>query len=252
MIETEKVKEAYTLFQTVMIRGSIDKNRDPDLFHSYLDPDIRDIIRQIFQPVSQSKIVQVDQTLYFVPEMENDTFAYSNSELLELMKLKDNKQLYFAQFIFMNLLSEFFGDQFLQTGETRAFIKVDEIMARVNEYMQNFDQKSEEELEELQTRYELDIRGMLETWKGLSDVTEDIKDLSKATKRDYGFFLKVLRFWENEKLIIIREKEEISLTDKMKNISNSFYHNGERITRMQELLDEIKEINKEGGEGVYA
>jgi len=246
--EEEAVKAAYLLHQTLMVQGSLSKKDYPELYRSYFEPNIRDILHNVFQPISQSKIIYVDETLYFVPDIDNEIFTYKNEELRVQMGLKDNKELYMAQFIWINVISEFYGDQFNQTNQTRTFVKVDEIMSKVKGYIEKFSEKSEEELYELSAEYELDILGLIQVWNNLSVVTEEVKDVSRATSRDYGFFLKVLRFWEKEKLIIVREKEEISLTSKMKNIVGTYYHHEDRINKIKELLNE----SFDEGEKVYA
>lgn len=239
--EEEAVKTAYLLHQTLMVEGSLSKKGNPDLYRSYFEPNVRDVLQNVFQPISKSKIIYVDETLYFVPDVDNKIFSYKNEELREQMGLKDNKELYMAQFIWMNLISEFYGDQFNQTNQTRSFVKVDEIMSKVKSYIEKFCEKSEEELYELSAEYELDILGLIQVWNNLSQVTEEVKDVSRATSRDYGFFLKVLRFWEKEKLIIVREKEEITLTSKMKDIAGTYYHHEDRINKIKELLNETFE-----------
>lgn len=237
--DEETLIKAYQLHQRLLVAGEISKKKEAELYRLYLDPDVRDILNRVFLPVDDAVIIKAEETLYLVPKMENDAFSYSNDELKRLLKLKDNKELYLAQFIWINVISEFYGDQYLLTGQTRSFIKVDEILNKVKEYVGKFEKIPEEQRIELAVIHQLDIPGIVEAWRSLSEVTEKVKNVSKARTKDYGFFLKVLGFWEDEKLVVIKEKEEIVLTDKMLNIVGNFYHQESRINEIKELLTTI-------------
>jgi hypothetical protein len=237
--DEETLKKAYRLHQSLMINGEIQKKKDTELYRLYSDPDIREVLNRIFLPIDDAIVVKADETLYFVPNIDNDAFSYTNEELRILMKLKDNKELYFAQFIWINVISEFYGEQYLLTGETRSFLKVDDILNKVKEHIGKFEKLPEDERNELSLEYQLDIPGMIEVWHSLSEVTDKLKDVSRAHTKNYGFFLKVLNFWESEKLLVVKEKEEIVMTEKMKNIIGHYYHQETRINEIKKLLNEL-------------
>ena len=83
----------------------------------------------------------------------------------------------------------------------------------------------------------MDLNGMIEVWKSLEEMTEKNKYVKQYKRKKYSFFLKVLSFWESEKLVLVKEEQEITLTSKMENIVGSYYHNEERINKIKELLD---------------
>lgn len=238
MYEEELVKKAFLLYQEIMMKGELGKKENPELFSYYFEIDIRDLLERVYLPCSDSKILYVEDTLFFVPDIENDAYTYTNEELRKLMGFTFNRELYLAQFIWMNVLSEFYGDQFLQTNQIRSFIKVDEIIKKVEEYMKIFMKKSEEELHQLANEYHLDLNGMIDVWNSLEELTEKNKEVKRYKRKKYSFFLKVLSFWESEKLVLVKEEQEIKLTSKMENIVGSYYHNEERINKIKELLDD--------------
>lgn len=244
MYEEELVKKAFLLYQEVMMKGELQKKENPELYSYYFEIDIRDVLERVFLPCSDSKILYVEDTLYFVPDIENNAYTYTNEELRKLMGFTTNRELYLAQFIWMNVLSEFYGDLFQQTNQIRNFVKVDEIIQKVEEYMKAFMNKSEEEMYQLANEYQLDLIGMIEVWNGLEELTEKNKEVKRYKRKKYSFFLKVLSFWESEKLVLVKEEQEITLTKQMENIVGSYYHNEERINKIKELLDStaIKEL----------
>ncbi|WML26323.1 DUF6063 family protein [Neobacillus sp. OS1-33] len=232
---------AYRLHQSLMTKGELHKRKDPELYRLYSDPEIREVLHRVFLPVDQAIIVKVEEKLYFVPEVHNDAYSFTNEELRKEVKLATNKEVYLTQFIWMNVISEFYGEQFLLTGETRSFIKVDEILNKVKDLMGKFKKLPEEDRMDLAVQYELDIPGMLDVWDNLHEVTDKVKDLSKSDKKDYGFILKGLRFLENENLIVVKEQEEIVMTEKMKSIVGQYYHQETRINEIKKLLNDIGE-----------
>lgn len=244
MYEEELVKKAFLLYQEVMLKGELLKKDNPELYSYYFDMEVRDLLERVYLPYSHSKILYVGSTLYFVPDLENEAFTYSNENLRKLMGFAYNRELYLAQFIWMNLLSEFYGDQFQLTNQIRSFVKVDDIIHKVEEYMNAFMKKTEEELEQLAVEHQIDLIGMLEVWNGLEELTEKNKDVKRYKKKKYSFFLRVLQFWENEKLLEVKEEQEITLTLKMQNIVGAYYHNEERINKIKELLEStaVKEL----------
>ncbi len=234
--------EAFILYQALIKYKKIDKKRHPEIYRSYFSPKVREVIQNVIQPDAKVRIFHIDETIYLVPEFDNEVITYTNEELRDAMKLSTNKELYMAQFVWINVLSEFYGDQFQYTNEPRTYVKVEEILRNVEEYVMQFKEIDEEELADLAMNYDMDLEGMIEVWGGLRSMTEDLTNVRLATKRDYGFLLKVLGFWENEKLLIIHNNEEIVLTEKMKNIVAHYYHHEERINRIKELLNTVEDL----------
>src|SRR5699024_10652772 len=243
------IRQAYALQQELMLKGEVSRNKQPELYNAFYDPDVRSLMYNVFLPVSKAEILTQDDVLYFVPELENDLFAYSNEWLRNEMKLSNNNQLYLAQFIFIHTLGEFYGEQFHTIHEPRSFVKVEELVGKVKSYMDKFKELKDEALEELSQEHELNLVGMVEAWDLLAQETDDIKKIKMAPGRTRGFVLKVLAFWEKEKLVMVQDEEEISFTEKMKGIAGNYYNHSDRIAKIKELLQQKK---NEKGEYIYA
>lgn len=235
------IRKAYALQQELMFKGEVSRKKDPELYNSFYDTSVRSLMYNVFLPESQAEVLTQDDVLYFVPELDNDMYSYSNEHLRETMKLENNNQLYLAQFIFINTLGEFYGEQFHTINEPRSFVKVEEIVTKVSLYIKKFKEMSPEKLEELSQEHELNLVCMIEAWDFLTQETDDIKNIKMAPKRTRGFFLRVLGFWEKEKLILIQDGEEISLSEKMKGIAGNYYNHSDRISKIKELLQEDSE-----------
>lgn len=246
--DEETIRRAYALHQELIMKGKISRKRNPDLYNAFYETSVRSLMYNVFLPESKAEILSQDDVLYFVPEMDNDLFAYTNDELRKKMKLTNNKQLYLAQFIFINVLGEFYGEQYHLINEPRSFVKLEQIVAKVRTYIDKFKKMDQDTQYEVSNEYDLNLIGMIEAWEDLNEETDDIKNIRRAPKRLRGFFLDILHFWVNEKLLVIQDDEEISLTEKMKGIAGNYFNHSDRITKIKELLQE----ENEKGEVKYA
>lgn len=241
MYEEETVKKAFLLFQELMVKGELKRKDDSEIYNYYFDLGIRDLLEEVYLPISKAKVFYIEDTLYFVTDLENEMYAFTNEELRKQMGFNYNRELYLSQFIWMNVICEFYGDQFQQTNRVRSFIKVDEIIEKVQGYIKKFEEMTEDELFELANDYQLDLVGMIETWNSLEELTEKNKEVKRYKNKRYSFFLKALDFFEKQRWLQVKENEEISLTKKMENVVGAYYHNEERINKIKELLDSLNE-----------
>lgn len=233
----ELVRAATKLHQTLLLKGQVRRGNNLDVYESYSDPEVRTILHNILLPDTGAIIVQGDNVLYLVPEVDNNELSYSNKRMREIMKLKDNKELYMAQFILINVMAKFYSEQFILTNEPRSFVDIGEVIMDVRDFIEGFKRESDESIQDLSEEYEMNISSLIEVWDGLKDETEEIKDVRRAYTRYYGFLNKVLNLWINEGLITISKDEEINLTDKMKSITGTYYNQTERINKIKDLLE---------------
>lgn len=234
----EKIRKAYSLHQELIVKGKVSRRMNPELFNTFYDTSVRALMHNVFLPEAKAEILSQDDILYFVPEMDNELFSYSNEYLRKQMGLLNNNQLYLAQFIFIYVLGEFYGEQYHAINEPRSFVKLEEIIKKVRRQVEEFKKIDKDELHELSHDYDLNLMGLINAWESLSQETDDIKDIRRAPKRVRGFFISVLRFWVNESLILIQAEEDIYLTEKMKGIAGNYYNHSDRISKIKELLQE--------------
>jgi len=237
----ETIRKAYSLHQELMIKGKVSRRMNPDLFNTFYDTSVRALMHNVFLSEAKAEILSQGDVLYFVPEMDNDLFAYSNEYLRKKIGLGNNNQLCLAQFIFINVLGEFYGEQYHTINEPRSFVKLEEIIKKVRKCIEKFKEIDKNELHELSHDYDLNLIGMIDAWESLTQETDDIKDIRRAPKRVRGFFINVLRFWVNESLVLVQDEEEIYLTEKMKGIAGNYYNQSDRISKIKELLQENDE-----------
>ena len=241
----ESFENAMNLYSKLKRNGEFQKQEDPGLFSSYIDEDVREYLTLI-QKTDKVRIFKAERSLYMVPEFDNELYRYSNEDLREEMKLKNNAELFTIQFIWMIILGKFFGDQYEQTGEARSFVPIDEIRSFIQETINNFKKQRNEKLEELTDEYQLSLNDIIYTWESLGTISTETKSIERSYTKDFGFIHKGLSFWEKEKIIIVREKTEIILTEKGRLIPEYYYHQDDNIKKLFLMMEEMKYTDIEG------
>jgi hypothetical protein len=242
----ESFDNAMKIYSKLKKTGEFERRDDPALFSSYKDDDVRELLTRV-QEMDKVRIFQDERSLFMIPEIDNELYRYTNEELRQEMKLKNNSELFTIQFMWMVILGKFYGDQYEQTGEPRSFIPIDEIREFMDESIESFKTQQQEKIEELSNEYLLSLDEIIKTWEQLGTISENTKSVERSTTKDYGFMYKGLRFWEENKLIIIRERE-IILTEKGRIIPEHYYHQEDNIKKIFTLMEKVKNNERQGGE----
>lgn len=245
IVNIESFESAMKIYAKLKRNGEFHKQEDPGLFSQYVESDVREFI-SLIQKTDKVSIFMADRTLYMVPEFDNELYRYSNEDLREELKLKSNAELFTIQFIWMVILGKFFGDQYEMSGEPRAYVSVDEVRGFIQETIDNLKKQQAEKIEELTLAYEISLDDLIFTWESLGQISNETKSVERSHTKDFGFIFKALNFWEKEKIIIVREKTEIILTDKGRMIPEHYYHQDNNIRKLFNLIDEIKNTANEG------
>lgn len=250
MVDIKKLQKALEIYNKLKESGTFNRDEDSLLFNEYGDETVREILNEI-QRSDKVRIFKVEDDLFMVPELDNEIYRYKNEELLRILSLRRNPELFTVQFVWMIILSMFFGEQYEKTGEPRSYIPVDEIYDNVNDAINSFKKKSEGKIEEFTEEFQISLQEIIGKWESLSQITEETKNPGASHTRDYYYIIKALRFWEEERIVTVYEDEEVRLTEKGRTIPEHYYHREETINKMHDLIERAKneqELNgkKEG------
>jgi len=231
------VKDAFDLFVHLLRSGKIEKRESTTLFQAYQRIEVKEIVAELIEERAGMKVFAIEDVIYMVPEMDNELFHYSNSELREKMKVKSNKELYLAYFALLVIISKFYNSQD-QSLSTRSYVTMEELIATLDEKMVQLEElkNAYDDPDALADEYGIDADGMLEVWKSLPVYNEQAKKIELTNKNRVGFLIRVFRFMEEEELLVVRELREISITEKMKQIITNYYFNSERKEKIMDLL----------------
>lgn len=209
---------------------------DRELFGLYRNPEVREILEDIIEPTARVKFVQLDptQSIYIIPNFDNEVHRYTNEELRVLWGVKSNAELYIVQFAFLVLISLFYNRDNLTLTE-RSSVSLPEWNRTLTSYIQRLKGMSTDELDSYSEEMDLDLNRIAEEWDNKMLVVETAKKPDKAPTGKFGMLNRVLAFQQQEELISL-VGDEIRLTAKMNTLILRYYFNESRKNQLFEFL----------------
>ncbi len=231
MMQSEKLANAINLFNKLLQYGQID-TKDTELYNSYLDIETYEILIRIAE-TSNVIIKKIDQTIYLLPNIDNELYGFSDKEIKENLYSGTTKEdLYLFQYITIMILGKFYSS----TGDNPKLlthISVNDLINQVTSSLSAVN--TEENIDELENAYDINIKKLFTKWDGLL-MQEDFTRSSLKTKR--GVLQRAIRFLESENLVNYYENEDIIKTTKRcDDIMRSFFLNYDRKEKIYEYLE---------------
>lgn len=239
------VRDAFQIFIKLLHRGEV---QDSDLYFAYNQGDVRLILEEVVEKEAGVKIFAAGESLYISPGVDNPLFGYTNAQLREKMKLRDNSQLYLAYFVMLCLLAKFYNSDD-QSLTSRQFLPLEELEENVTGHVQHVLEAQQEDVEEMEEATQLNLSSVAELWSELPAFDDTKKVLRRARNNRISFILQVLAFLEGEGLIQIIEDREVRLLPKMEYLVIKYYfHSQRKDYLLQMLMEPIQIPRKEGVE----
>lgn len=231
MIQSDKLTSAINLFNKLLQYGQID-TKDTELYNSYLDMETYEILIKIAE-TSNVIIKKIDQTIYLLPNIDNELFGFSDKEIKENLYSQTTKEdLYLFQYITIMILGKFYSS----TGDNPKLLthlSINDLINQVTSALSIVNK--EENVDDLETAYDINIKKLFNKWDGLL-TQEDFIRSSLRTKR--GVLQRTIKFLESEKLINYYENEDIIKTTKRcDDIMRAFFLNYDRKEKIYEYLE---------------
>ncbi len=231
MIQSDKLTNAIDLFNKLLQYGHID-TKNTELYNSYLDIETYEILIKIAE-TSNVIIKKIDQTIYLLPNIDNELFGFSDKEIKESLYSGTTKEdLYLFQYIVIIILGKFYSS----TGDNPKLLTHISISDLINHVTSSLAVvNKEEDVDDLETAYDINIKKLFTKWDGLL-TQDDITKASLKTKR--GVLQRTIRFLENENLVNYYENEDIiKTTNRCDDIMKSFFLNYDRKEKIYEYLE---------------
>ena len=240
----DDVQWAFRIFMKLLEKGTIPEE-DREYHFAYQRSEVRLIVEELIEKEAGVKVFQTGGTLYITPAVDNLLFGYTNAELRDLMKLRDNGELYLAYFSILCLLAKFYNSED-QSLASRQFVPIEELEQTITEYVQQVHELQEEVLENLEEAHQLNLRNVADKWLDLPAFDDKVKSLRGAKNNRISFLLRMLRFLEEEALVVVLEDREIQLLPKLQHLVIKYYFHGQRKEMLLQLLsDGLEKASKE-------
>lgn len=231
----EELSEATQLFMKLMSEKQLNKFKDEEYFDIYSKYKVKMILREVFEKQAKVNIILDDkeENIYVVPALDNELFSYSNKELREKLKLKDNKELYLSLFSIVVLLSEIFDHD-----DIADYIVLESLEKEMSNQIAKINELTEEEIELSSDENQLDLKSIKKVWEELPLIAENAKTISRTKGNRLSFLSNVIRFLEEEGFVeYIERQKHICPTYKLKTVFKGNFTNNNRKNQLLELIN---------------
>jgi len=201
--------------------------------------EVKDLLVEVADSMD-TYIFETDGMLYIVPEINNSFIHFSNQELLKNMfigKNYDLPHLYLGYYIAITILSELYSAE--GSRKAKYYVLVSDLMEIITKRLKEL--CDDENVEKIEDEYQFNLKAIYDRWNELVKYKDDKND--KNQKSQYGFILKVVRFFMEQDLFDLRENDtEITATDRMERIMSNYYSNpGKEVEILTLVRGDISE-----------
>lgn len=224
------IKSALKIYYKLLEKGQIDKSNDSELFFEYRKDDVREFLYQ-FEEELEFKLLDVGNTVYLIPNLENDILGYSMKDFRENIATSATlTEAYLQSYIFMTIFFMFYGGKNTNPIQ-REFILTRDLIEYLDKRMQTYID-SREETETMEENHSINFLRISEYWLSKQVSGEG----SRKTK--VGTLLKAYNQLEKENLIrVLEDGNQIRRRKKLDDIFISYYLDENRINEIQSIFE---------------
>lgn len=230
----DDVRWAFRIFMKLLQQGVIEEH-ERDYHYAFQRSEVRQVLEEIVEQEAEVKIFAAGGHIYLTPGVDNRYLGYTNAELRERMKLRNNSELYLAYFVILCFLAKFYNSED-QSFTSRQFVPLEELEETVTEHIQTVIEAEPGEVERQEETYQLNLRSVAETWQDMPAFDESVKNLKSARNNRVSFLLRVMGFLEEEALVQILEERELRMLPKMEHLVEKYYFHSQRKEMLLALL----------------
>ncbi|MDP4178946.1 MAG: DUF6063 family protein, partial [Bacillota bacterium] len=139
MYTLEDIRKAMKLYNYLLEQGELTAVEDKELYGYFSDIKVREIL-EAFEDESRVSIKKYDDTIYFIPNVDNEFLGFKRSELKkEIFPRGDMKNidLFLAMYIMIQLTSVFYSGKGANV-KIRDLIQLGELDEKITERLETF------------------------------------------------------------------------------------------------------------------
>jgi len=230
----DDVRWAFKIFMKLLRDGVIEEDRR-DYHYAYKRSEVHYILEEIIEREAEVKIFAAGDVLYLSPGVDNRYLGYTNKELRDKLKLRNNNELYLAYFAILCLLAKFYNSED-QNLASRQFVPLEELEETITEHVTAIKDADPEEVAVQEENYQINLLKVAEVWLELPAFDDSVVNLKSARNNRVSFLFRVMRFLEEEGLAQVLEDGEVRLLPKMEHLVVKYYSHSQRKDYLLELL----------------
>lgn len=227
----EDIRKAMRLYNYLLAQGELTAKDDRELFQYFSDTKVREIIEAI-EEESRAGIKKYDDTIYLIPDVDNDFLGYKRSELKkEIFPRGDmrNIDLFLAMYIMLQLTSEFYSGKGSNV-KIRDLIQLGELDEKITERLELFATTEDKSVDE---ETGLAMTDIAKYWFTLTN-----EDDAAVFKTRRWYITQVMNFLKKENLINIQDETVIIPTAKFNRLAANYFLSYERLEDINRILSE--------------
>jgi len=223
------IKSALGIYNRLLEAGEVSMKHDSELFMEYKKDEVRALLSQ-FEGELGFKILDAGNTVYMIPNLDNDVLAYVMREFRE--SIASNARMvdaYLQIYICMVIFYLFYGGKNTNPIQ-REFIQMKDLVAAIDQRMEKC-LGDMETTEELEAQYSMNFSKIAELW-----MNKQIGEMRKTSTK-LGMLSKTCTLLEKEKLLrILQEGQEIRRTQKLDDLFLYYYLDENRVQEIHGLF----------------
>ena len=222
------MEQALKIYKVLLEQGEISRQKDKELFQTYMEnPEVKEILEK-FERELDFKIVETPRIIYIVANIENKILSFSLRELRESTKSANLIETFLICYIIMFILYLFYGGKNADPKQAD-FLQLKDIVAALDERFEKIDEDVQSLLEE---DYSINFRNIADQWK-----SRLIDGTGRNTRKH--IVRKACDVLEKQKLVFYPEgenKEEIRPEEKLDNLMRYHYLLEDRIKQINQIF----------------
>lgn len=230
MYSLEEIRKAIRLYNYLLEKGQLSIDDEVELFYSFSESSIKQIL-VAFEEETNVSIKKYDDTIYFIPNVDNEFLGYKRAEIKkELFSRSDmlNIDLYLGMYIMIQLTSEFYSGKGA-TVKIRDLIQIGELDHNITSRLELFRDSDDTSVNETTGLAMTDIASHWFSLKNIDDET------TVKTRRWY--IAQVINFLKKEKLITVQDETVIIPTTKFNRLAQNYFLNYDRLEDITNIFN---------------
>jgi len=230
----DAVRKTFQLFLELVEKTSVKKSEKPDLYNSYDDSEVTEIMG-IFEEAAEVMLLRSSDSIYLTPKAENRFFGFNNEELRKSMSLANNTELYGAYIVILSIMIKFYNGENYNV-KNRTLLKVEELEAYITTRLQAFSEKEDGVQEE--DRLGFNFAKVAKLWIELPAYDEKITQYARSTGTRISIIYKTLGFLKEQGFVLL-DNNEIFTTEKFDIMATAYYPENHRKKELLDYLDQL-------------
>jgi hydroxymethylpyrimidine pyrophosphatase-like HAD family hydrolase len=225
----ERYRSAIQIFKILMSKGDFNRRENPELYSEYLDLEVQEALAVLEQEFN-CRFLHFDDTVYLIPSIDSEVLGVQPAELRSYFGSNaTRREVFLGFYIMMFIFHEFYSGK-NKDPKKMDFLQVSVLIDRLDERFDRLMDMSEEEREELEKKYQINLSSSMDVWSNM------LVDHETKQRTKYNLIKRVCKILEDQKLAYLVE-DQIRTTPRLDILMRQYYLHSDRVTLINQAFD---------------